>query len=117
MKRLEDWQGIEFQSSCYKTEEFKAFARMFRARIKKEAGAWGLDLVDFNTGHFYLSGFLKRRDNGNLVYFSTDDVRGSSRWYSDILVRTAKHLKDYTGGANRSASIQNMGERSFALSA
>jgi hypothetical protein len=110
MKRLEDWRQVSFQSSTGKTEEFKAFARMFRARIKKEAGRFGLSLADFNTGHFYASGFLKNERTGNYVYFSTDDVRGSSRWYTDILVRSAKNEKDYTGGINQSASIPKFGE-------
>ncbi len=109
-KKLEDWRGNSFESSSATTPEFAAFANMYRARMKKIAAANGLELVAFNRGHFYCSGFFQAKTSGKLAYFSISDVRSwPDGWHEDILVRTAQHAKDYTGGANQRATLQNLG--------
>jgi hypothetical protein len=110
MRKLEDWLGVQFESSSGKTPEFMAFARMFRARIKKEAARFQLEVVAWNTGHFYCSGFVKNKITGKFAYFSVSDVRHfPGEWADNILVRTAQHIKDYTGGANGSADLKSIG--------
>ena len=109
-KALEDWKGNCFESSSYKTKEFLAFARMFRSYVVKEAAKNGLGLENWSNGHFYCSAFFKNSGTGKYVYLSISDVRHfSDSWYDDILVRTAEHPKDYTGGRNQSASLKNIG--------
>jgi hypothetical protein len=66
----------------------------------------GAQMVGWNRGHFYVSGFVKRGDK--YAYFATRDVR-DSRWHEAILVRTAKNEKDYVGGPNRYASWDKAG--------
>lgn len=44
------------------------------------------------------SGFVSDESTGRVVYVSTDRNHGTVR---DILVRVARHTKDYTGGRNR----------------
>jgi hypothetical protein len=56
-----------------------------------------------NRGHFYLSGFFTKGEK--IFYFSLSDVRGSdfvlgSGGDLDLLYRTAKHYKDWSGGTN-----------------
>ncbi len=64
----------------------------------------GAELVSFNKGHYYVSGFIKREEK--YVYFSISDVRHfPGSWVNDVLVRTAKHEKDYTGGANNRTEL------------
>ena len=58
--------------------------------------------VYHSTGHFYCSGFIE--NNGRYVYYSLGDYRS----FDYILIRQAKHLKDFTGGENHYTSLQNM---------
>ncbi len=107
---MEKWIDFEFESSSGLTEEFAEFASDFKKYLKEKV--WGFELVAFNRGHFYLSGFFKNETTGKFAYFSTGDVRYSKNaWYSNILVRTAEHEKDYTGGSNNSVKLEGLQEK------
>lgn len=88
--------GTEFESSSQKTPEFTSYARTFESEIKKEIEKVGGTLESFNQGHFYVSGFFKVA--GQMYYFSQSDVRHFPS--ATLLLRTAQHIKDYTGGSN-----------------
>lgn len=103
---MKKWIGYHFESSCYTTEEFKAFARDLKKCIKKKLLP-GEEIVNWNRGHFYVSGFIKKNDK--YVYFSIPDVRGYEDW-SRVLIRTAKNEKDYTGGMNNYTSLDKFAE-------
>lgn len=85
-----------FASSSTLTPEFAAYAKMFRHELKKRLVEIDAELVSFNRGHFYVSGFFKKGEQ--MYYFSQDDVRWGNT--ERVLVRTAKHDKDFTGGTN-----------------
>ena len=54
------------------------------------------------------SGFIKDPASGRLVYFSAD---ASACYNGDkVLYRTAKHDRDYTGGANRYVDFSKLAE-------
>ena len=109
-KGMEKWLGNEFQSSSGLTEEFAEFAKDFKKEIKKELQ--GFELVNVNRGHFYMSGFVKNITTGKMAYFSTSDVRFfKDEWYYNMLIRTAQHDKDYSGGSNFSADWHNVLDR------
>ena len=113
---IEEWLDVAFQSSSGLTEEFALFARQYRKAIVKAMVDY--ELVNFSRGHFYMSGFFRSPHTGKLVYFSTDDVRGSNNgWLDNILIRTAQHDKDYTGGSNCFASLENIRDRADDLTA
>ena len=96
---IDGWLGYEFESSSELTPEFVAFARDFRKAIVQNL-PMDCDLVNWSRGHFYVFGFIRNCD-GRFVYFSISDVRHfPDAWYNNILIRTAKHEKDYTGGVN-----------------
>ncbi len=99
---FESWVGFNFHSSSGLTDEFEAFSSEFRAHIKKILPE-GASLAAWNRGHFDCSGFIER--SGKFVYFSTNDVRGNDDWFDNLLIRTAKNLKDYTGGHNNFTSL------------
>lgn len=102
---IEQWVDYRFESSCSTTEEFKAFARDFKKAIKGNLPV-GCVLADWNRGHFEVFGFISK--NGKYVYFSISDVRyWQNKWYENILIRTAKDIKDYTGGSNCYTSLKN----------
>ena len=109
VKTIEKWIGYEFESSSGKTEEWKQFSKEFKKYIKDNLPE-NSELVNFNIEHFYVSGFVKRGDK--YVYFSISDVRHfSDGWYNDILIRTVKDEKDYTGGRNSETDLKNFKEK------
>jgi len=106
---MEDYLTVEFESSSDTTPQFASFARKYKNAIKKQLEAHGFELVEWIRGHFYCSGFAKK--SGKYIYFSCSDVRYfSNGWYDDLLVRTAEHDKDYTGGSNNWATLNTLGE-------
>lgn len=108
-KGIEKWRGFDFESSSSLTPEFAAFARDYKKHITAILPA-GASLAAFNRGHFYCSGFIQR--GAKFVYFSMSDVRyQSGSWEKSILVRTAQHVKDYTGGSNNYADLENFTDR------
>ncbi len=102
MKKSTQLIAQGFESSSGKTPEFLAFARTFKAEFMAGLKARGAKEFEFSVGHFYLSGFFTAPDGG-LLYFSIDDVRWSKPGL--LLIRTAKHRKDYTGGSNRTYTM------------
>ncbi len=114
-KKIAQWLDTSFESSSSTTPEFAAFAAQYRRELKKQL-AKDLELVGFNRGHFYLSGFIKNSLTGKYAYFMTDDVRFSvNGWHNQVLMRTAKHEKDYTGGRNDWASWGTMRDKALML--
>ena len=102
------WKGHRFQSSTVKTDEYKEFARDFKKAIKKEL-PHNFELVNFNVMHFCLSGFLYCDQTDAYVYFSISDVRYfQDDWINNVLIRTAEHEKDYSGGTNRYCNITQL---------
>jgi hypothetical protein len=91
-----------FESSTGKTPEFNAFARQFKSAIKAELESAGAELVSFSVNHFDCSGFYAVGDA--FGYFSLGDVR-SMVCGNQLMFRTAKHTKDYTGGSNNWVDI------------
>lgn len=115
-KKLLDWKGNSFESSCYKTPEFMAFARMFRSHIQKQAKDNGLEVTNFSTGHFYCSGFFRNETTGKFAYFSISDVRHfPDSWIDDVLLRTAEDDQDYTGGRNLFVHINSIGQKALEI--
>jgi hypothetical protein len=52
--------------------------------------------IDFHPNHYECSAMIKFAED-NIVYFSTSDYRFFPQ---SFLVRTAKHMEDWTGGWN-----------------
>ena len=92
-----------FESSSGKTPEFLSLVPVFKKEFKKELTSVGATNIQFNVGHFYISGFYTIGTQS--YYFCLDDVRWNSE-NSSIYYRTAKDYKDYTGGCNRYTTIQ-----------
>lgn len=98
-KEIEDMGG-------YISEDFKKFARTYKNYVKRVCKAHNWELVEFSTGHYYCSWFIKNGEK--YIYCSFSDVRHFQKeWYKLILYRTAKSEKDYTGGSNNYTDLQN----------
>jgi hypothetical protein len=98
--KTDKFSNVEFESSTRNTKQFNSFYRAFVADLKTLLGA--NYEVKPSKGHFYVSGFVKNLVTGKLAYFSVSDVRFyPNEWKNQVLVRTAEHEKDFTGGMNR----------------
>ena len=105
---LEAFKNWTFSSGGTTGIDFKRFAQLFRNHIKKHLPE-NAKLVNFSKGHYYVSGFIEK--NGNYIYFSVSDVRFfPNEWNQQILIRTAEHEKDYTGGSNEYTTLEQFKE-------
>ena len=113
---IEQWIGNQFESSTGKTPEFMQFIRDIKKHLKGIAGL-EYELI-FSVGHFYFSGFFKNKATGKYAYFYSSDVRYfPDAWYNDLLVRTAQHDKDFTGGSNHFYRLPDLGDAIDELTA
>ena len=112
-ENLEAFKQWEFSSGSTTGEDFKIFARLFKKYLKANLPQEA-ELANVSSGHYYVSGFVQK--NGKFVYFSISDVRHfPEAWHKEILVRTAQHAKDYTGGPNGYTTLEKFRERVSAL--
>lgn len=99
-KIIEDWGG------CV-SEDFKKFTKDYRNFLNRMCKNNGWELVNFYSGHYEFFCFIKNKDH--YIYLSISDVRYfDGNWYKNILFRSAKHEKDYTGGSNRYTELSNL---------
>jgi hypothetical protein len=107
MKTAIELTRRNFQTSCSKTPEYIAWHQSFRRAFIKFLQSKGVTRIDIGSpNHFDMSGFFTL---GNQAwYFRIEDIRWSK---NTMLVRTAKHYKDYTGGMNNFVSLAD--ESSF----
>lgn len=88
--------GEHFESASHATPHWESFFKIARGTFRKGLEGFSTEVV-INKGHFYFSGFF-RDVYDNVWYFSISDVRSKD---FNLLIRTAKDFKDYTGGFNR----------------
>ena len=97
-RRLEDWGSVV-------SKEFNQFQNAFKREVERLAQEGGARLVSYGKGHYDMYGFLEK--DGTYVYFSYGaldrtkvQLTSASDFISPLLMRTAKHEKDYRGGSN-----------------
>lgn len=107
-KNIKQWLYYTFESSSCLTEEFSQFAREYKKAIK-DILPNNCEIINYNRGHFEVSLFVKNATTKKLVYISISDVRHSpNSWYNNILIRTAQHDKDWTGGSNNFTTFPDL---------
>lgn len=112
---IEKWVSNNFESSTGLTDEFSSFSKDFKKHLKSIAGS-DYELY-FSMGSFYCSGFFRNKKTEKFCYFSISDVRHfRDAWWNNVLVRTAKNEKDYTGGSNNSCRLADLKENIEKLS-
>lgn len=99
-----------FGSGSRNSDEFNTWARVFKSQFRMELNKIGATDFELSKGHFYVSGFF--RVGEQLVYFSISDVRHG--FQANMLVRTAEHNKDFSGGMNQYVDIQDGMSREIA---
>ena len=105
--KTDKFKSVVFQSSFGPTDQFDAFSRAFMHDVRKVLPKQQGYEVNLKKGHFFVTGFISSGDTH--VYLSISDVRAFPRdWHNKILIRTAKHTKDFTGGTNRYCTLINL---------
>lgn len=105
------WLGVIFESSCSKTEQFKAFVRDFRSDLKSMLKTTGWSVYKMNVMHFELSAFLYNERLDAWVYIAISDVRFfRDAWNNDMLFRSAKSARDFSGGVNQYCQFSQLSE-------
>lgn len=104
MKKAINLTGQEFESSSGRTPQYLTWHRTFKREFTKFLQARGVtEIAIGKPNHFDMSGFFKA-PNGQLWYFSIGDLRG---FKENMLIRTAKHNRDFTGGMNQYATLRS----------
>jgi hypothetical protein len=88
-------------------QDFRSFFTREKNRITKALTAMGCTNVELSRQFYYFSGFFTS-PTGQTYYISCSDVRHFG--YSQILYRTAKDRKDFTGGMNQYVDTQTLKE-------
>ena len=83
-------------------QDFKDFFKREKTRLTKIFKEKGCTDIQMNYGFYYFSGFFTS-PSGQPYYFSCSDVRHFN--YDRLLIRTAKHYQDYSGGSNQYCGI------------
>lgn len=86
--------------------KFKAWSTKLINAFAKDVAAAGYTVEVKSKGHFHLSLFASKE--GKIIYLSWD--ANSSVGYESVLFRTAKNVKDYTGGSNNFTKIDRITE-------
>ena len=102
------WQSktVEDYGSCM-SPSAKQFANNIKAVIKEIAINNGASLEWFNINHYDVSGMIKKGEK--YVYFNRDIERYNKPINLDhnLLIRSAKHSKDFTGGRNNYCDLKS----------
>jgi hypothetical protein len=118
MSNIQKWLDVEFNSDVQKTPQFTKFVKDFKKELRDDCELVNLEIASFSAGHFFVSGFLQNQQTGKYAYFNISDVRFfKNDWYYNVLVRTAQHLKDYTGGANKFTQLSDLADVASNLTA
>lgn len=90
------------------SSEFDRFARDLKSALKEICGTdW--EVRKYSKGHYFVSTFLRNTANPDkFLYLNFSDIRYNPDWHSRILYRTAENETDYTGGANRYSSLEDL---------
>jgi len=97
------WKLHRFSTGCDTGEDFLQFEREMRSDLRKQLELYGVRLHKFHKNHYCFSAVAER--NGRYVYISLHDVRGCTgqyvSWFENVLYRTMRDDRDWTGGTNR----------------
>lgn len=99
------WQSsVLADAGTYVSKEYRRFQTSLVREISKYATTVGAKVLSSSKGYYYTSCFVER--DGKFVYISHSSTLsqmgdGVRIELSSFLIRTARHVKDYTGGTNQ----------------
>ena len=99
--KLTKWLNHEFSSSGETGKDYLTFQRAAKRELSSMATEAGCEIYKFNPNHYEFSCVLKKKGANAFIYVSISDVRFfRNEWWTNVLYRTMKDEKDYTGGSN-----------------
>lgn len=109
MKRINEIHSLAH------TLAFKAEPALFKSLCRKLKNELTATLPDctvtgFTPNHFCTSGFIQHNQTKKICYVSLNDVRYNTYATKRLLYRTAEHLRDYTGGRNCYAALEDLAD-------
>lgn len=108
LNNLKKYLNNEFSSGGYTGDDYKSFQNKYINYLRSMCRSSGWELVKAGRNHYCFSAFIKNKQN-KYVYLSISDVRYfSNEWYKNILIRTAAHEKDYSGGRNNYTALPDL---------
>lgn len=115
-KFINKWAMHKFENQGGSTSpDYEKFQDEYRKVLKEVATEAGMQLHKFNKNHYSFSAVLKHQETQNYYYVSISDVRGMTtrtpEWLGNILYRTMKHEKDWSGGHNNYSSLEQLGSK------
>ena len=110
---LQKYWGHQFSSGTRPGPDYIAFQAAYGRWLKKLLPEYE---VDMHKNHYEFSCVICKKGTGGApdkyVYLSISDVRFfHGEWIYNILIRTMKHAKDWTGGTNGFCQIDQIKER------
>lgn len=81
------------------SNDFKVFFRAEKKRISKALTELGCTKIEMDYGFYFFSGFFT--SESGQIYYLMVHIDNRPIEYKQILFRTAKDYKDYTGGSNQ----------------
>lgn len=107
-KDIEDYGGVV-------SPEYKQFAKDYKNILRGIVKKINFNLYKFNNNHYTFSAILQDID-GKFYYISISDVRYfKNEWADNILYRTMKHDKDWTGGSNHYTTLSELKDNLLCL--
>ena len=106
---LRPFVDYHFSSGGITGDDYISFQRKYKNYLSKILPA-GAVIHKWNKNHYDFSAVIER--NGKFAYISISDVRYCpNEWFTNILVRTMAHDKDWKGGTNQYACLFNLTEK------
>ena len=108
IKDLEKYLSYEFSSGPYTGQDYKTFQTKYINYLRSLCKQNNWELVNIGRNHYCFTAFIKNSQRKH-IYLSVSDVRYfNNEWYNNILIRTAEHEKDYSGGRNNYTTLSEL---------
>ena len=92
------WLKHTFSSGTSPGKDYVEFQNRMRSDLKRMALENKLEIHSFSKNHYEFSAVLKDSKEDRFIYVGISDVRFFvNDWYKNVLIRTMKHDKDWTG--------------------
>lgn len=115
-RKLKKWDGFDFRTNCsYEkplregtdcSDEGNAFRKDFKAYLKKELEPYGITILPSKPNYFDVTFVVTNGEK--FAYVSVGDVRFKRNVCDEILYRSMAHAKDWTGGRNKYANVDEL---------